>query len=262
MDEVFWVMERFPMINHRDNEVSDHSGASDGSASLCDHIYNLLIAEIPDLRRKMVKRWCCFYCEGKNRFAYVTHRKRSVRLEVWFASSPDLKLRFPELDVRPRSETSGGWKGFDSRFYVDTELQAKEAANLLILTSKSGETHLDKHSSIFPDEVTKEKDLWEGSVRTVTINAIERNAEARKCCISHYGAKCFVCGFSFVEKYGPSLDGFIHVHHLRLLSQVNEKYKVDPIADLVPICPNCHAAIHSVNPPYSPNQLRAMLQER
>ena len=38
--------------------------------------------------------------------------------------------------------------------------------------------------------------------------------------------------------------GFIHVHHLRPLSEIRGEYMVDPVADLCPVCPNCHAVIH------------------
>ena len=218
---------------HRADDIPDHDVACDGSALLCDHLFDRLNVELPKLRRKKVQRWCCFYHEGQNRFAYVTHRKRSVRLEVWFTNSQNLKGEFPELEIRPRSDTIGGWKGFDSRFYVDTEHQAEQAAKLLVLSSKTtlGESQQGLQFSTFPDEVTTEKKYWEGALRKVFVNAVERNPEARRRCISHYGAMCAICGFSFADRFGPILEGFIHVHHLQPLSQVNEQYIIDPIAD-------------------------------
>lgn len=44
--------------------------------------------------------------------------------------------------------------------------------------------------------------------------------------------------------YGPEFAGFIHVHHLRPLSGIGGGYVVDPVEDLRPVCPNCHAVIH------------------
>jgi predicted HNH restriction endonuclease len=44
--------------------------------------------------------------------------------------------------------------------------------------------------------------------------------------------------------YGKVADGYIHVHHLRPLSEVNGEYVVDPVKDLRPVCPNCHAVLH------------------
>ena len=34
------------------------------------------------------------------------------------------------------------------------------------------------------------------------------------------------------------------VHHIKPLSEINEEYEVDPINDLIPVCPNCHAMLH------------------
>lgn len=75
----------------------------------------------------------------------------------------------------------------------------------------------------------------------------ERDKEARKKCIEHYGCKCFVCGFDFEATFGELGNGFIEVHHIRPISdRSNEEgaHKVDPINDLRPLCPNCHAMIH------------------
>ena len=54
-----------------------------------------------------------------------------------------------------------------------------------------------------------------------------------------------------VMTYGEVAEGLIHVHHLRSLSEVGEEYIVDPIADLRPVCPNCHAVLHTRTPPFS-----------
>lgn len=84
----------------------------------------------------------------------------------------------------------------------------------------------------------------EGAITQVVVNAYERNPEARRLCIQAYSPKCSVCGFDFESAYGPDFAGFIHVHHLRPLSDVGQAYEVDPVKDLRPVCPNCHAAIH------------------
>jgi hypothetical protein len=91
---------------------------------------------------------------------------------------------------------------------------------------------------------TQEEQLIEGAVCRVVVNAYERNPVARAHCIAHYGTACVVCGFNFGAVYGPLAQGFIQVHHLKPLSEIGEKYEVDPVADLRPVCPNCHAVIH------------------
>lgn len=95
-----------------------------------------------------------------------------------------------------------------------------------------------------PEEITWPEQFTEGSTKTVSVNAYERSREARDKCIAHYKAICAVCDVNFEERYGEVAKGFIHVHHLVPLSEIKAEYKVDPIKDLRPVCPNCHAVIH------------------
>jgi putative restriction endonuclease len=95
-----------------------------------------------------------------------------------------------------------------------------------------------------PDEVSASTQLVEGAVCRVTVNAYERNPEARRRCIAAHGTTCCICGFSFGTAYGPEAAGYIHVHHVRPLSDIGSEYVVDPVKDLRPVCPNCHAVLH------------------
>jgi 5-methylcytosine-specific restriction enzyme A len=95
-----------------------------------------------------------------------------------------------------------------------------------------------------PEELDASTPIWEGAKHQVTINAYERNPVARSRCIVHYGPTCVVCGFSFRAVYGSLAEGFTHVHHVKPLSEIGEEYEVDPVADLRPVCANCHAIIH------------------
>jgi hypothetical protein len=95
-----------------------------------------------------------------------------------------------------------------------------------------------------PEELGGKVEYREGAVTRIWVNAYERSREARRKCIEHYGCTCWVCEFDFGERYGHEARGFIHVHHLVPLSEVNDEYVVDPIEDLRPVCPNCHSFIH------------------
>jgi 5-methylcytosine-specific restriction enzyme A len=110
-----------------------------------------------------------------------------------------------------------------------------------------------------PEEVDTDEVLHEGSIKTITVNAYERNREARAKCIKHHGYACLGCGFDFLKTYGETGRGFIHVHHLRPLAEIKSSYVVDPVKDLVPLCPNCHSMIHSEKPAMSLNDLKKLI---
>lgn len=109
------------------------------------------------------------------------------------------------------------------------------------------------------DEVQTPASFWEGALRRITVNAFERDANARSACIAHFGASCCVCGFDFGAVYGELGSGFIHVHHTRPLREIRIGYAVDPTRDLVPVCPNCHAMLHQTSPPLTVSELQKRL---
>jgi HNH endonuclease len=100
----------------------------------------------------------------------------------------------------------------------------------------------------------------EGSVTRVTVNKYERDPAARKECLKKYGHKCTVCELDFEVQYGDIGKDFIHVHHLKELSKVGAGYAVNPLEDLRPVCPNCHAMLHKRRPAYTPEELKQMLR--
>jgi len=117
----------------------------------------------------------------------------------------------------------------------------------------------DFAEKLFPETVPGGYELEEGSVKPVNVNAYERNPAARKLCIQFYGCSCIVCGFDFFKKYGNLGQGFIHVHHLLEISAIGKKYKVNPVKDLRPVCPNCHSMLHQKRPAYSIEELREII---
>ena len=98
--------------------------------------------------------------------------------------------------------------------------------------------------AIIPEEVMEPELLIEGALSEIQVNAYGRNHQAREVCIRHHGAVCVACDFNFGETYGAIAQGLIHVHHIVPLSEIGREYVLNPITDLIPLCPNCHAAVH------------------
>ncbi len=112
----------------------------------------------------------------------------------------------------------------------------------------------------FPDEITRPEAFLEGAKQSVVVNRYERNLVARKICIGHWGTVCLVCGFDFYVRYGDLGLGYIHVHHLKPLSEIREEYELDPLADLRPVCANCHCMLHRSIPPLGIESLKNLLK--
>jgi hypothetical protein len=113
-----------------------------------------------------------------------------------------------------------------------------------------------------PEEVPPGAAIVEGAIRTVQVNAYERDPIARRRCIEDHGTNCSVCKFNFGAVYGPVAEGYIHVHHLRPLSEIGKEHLVDPVADLRPVCPNCHAVLHQRNPVFSIKELKELMRQQ
>ena len=136
-------------------------------------------------------------------------------------------------------------------------LQRLEKA-IAAVRAAAGRVH--RPSTLLPEQVDPGTAYPEGAARSIRVNAYERSARAREACIAYYGAHCSVCGISLAERYGPEFDDVVVVHHLVPVAQIGKTYKVNPIQDLRPVCPNCHAVIHSHKPPFSIDEVREMLK--
>jgi len=96
----------------------------------------------------------------------------------------------------------------------------------------------------------------EGAVESVVVNRYERDGRNRAIAIKAHGLTCAVCDFNFGEVYGQLGYGFIVVHHVTPVSKLGADYVINPVADLVCICANCHVMVHRTDPPIAIAELR------
>ncbi len=149
----------------------------------------------------------------------------------------------------------------NGKIFDDTEgfIKLWQPVEQFILHEYSKITNIPTYSSIiYPDDLADEK-LYEGAKKKITVNSYERNSQARQACLKEYGYKCSICNFDFEKVYGEIGKNFIHVHHVKPLSEINEKYHIDPIKDLRPVCPNCHAMLHKKTPAFSIEDIKNRL---
>ncbi|MEP2683826.1 HNH endonuclease [Sulfitobacter sp.] len=87
----------------------------------------------------------------------------------------------------------------------------------------------------------------EGGMSRATVTRRERNPRSRLLCLRIHGHICKACGMVPEEVYGIA-GNIIEVHHLEPVSMLEKPRPYDPETDLVPLCPNCHRAVHSRRP--------------
>ena len=198
-----------------------------------------------------IKLSCCAYFLSKFDMQAVTFLGFSTRDEAMVSISKTLgkennylKRRRDEFDVLTGSHRKGQRNrppGSDVlRIHKELkDLSFQELGNRV-------QEILTVPNAIYPDELPDNSPEYrEGKKKTVQVNTYERNPAARHVCINHYGVICYICGFDFGRTYGEICDGMIHVHHLRMVSESDDEYTVNPISDLRPVCPNCHMVLHS-----------------
>jgi 5-methylcytosine-specific restriction enzyme A len=112
------------------------------------------------------------------------------------------------------------------------------------------------------EEIGEPDKVFEGAKKVITVNVYERDRGARLRCIAHWGCVCAVCSFDFAATYGDLGEGFIHVHHLKPLGEIGGEYQLDPVADLRPVCPNCHAMLHRTSPARGIDELQRLIASR
>lgn len=117
--------------------------------------------------------------------------------------------------------------------------------------------YLHNQPDTAPDTSTS---LIEGSKVVHQFQSYERNSKARRVCLRFHGHTCAICGLNFEDKFGSAFSGIIEVHHIEPLSLQKGRHEVDPIRDLMPLCPNCHRMIHAKNGDvYTPDELREII---
>jgi hypothetical protein len=122
-------------------------------------------------------------------------------------------------------------------------------------------SQIDENIFHLPEELDNKK-YWEGMATKINVNRYERDPDARKDCLKVHGFSCCVCDFNFEQIYGELGKGYIHVHHITPLSEIREGYQPNPHTDLIPVCPNCHAMIHSKRKTLSVDELKDLIIKR
>ncbi len=229
------------------------------------------MAQTPNVNDPFTERALQIYEDAKREIGYVAHRFRQKIVR-------DGGLAAVKHWLRPSRATTGFQRLLDydrldlsveavalqppwNELFTPTELSTarERLAQFGYFTRPS--SLIAESQVVLPDELTEVANYPEGARTQITVSAYERNSEARRKCIQHYGATCYMCGFDFGKQYGDIGNEYIHVHHLTPFALLENVRRTDPIADLRPVCPNCHAMLHRRNPPIPVAELQEMMRK-
>lgn len=99
----------------------------------------------------------------------------------------------------------------------------------------------------------------EGEAIDRQVTVYKRDARLRDECLKEKGHVCRICGFDPATKYGKGFENIIEVHHVNPVACGTRETTLD---DLIPVCPNCHRALHSKGngDVYTPNEIEQLIK--
>jgi len=149
-------------------------------------------------------------------------------------------------------EKTGIWKiTKKGRDYVDENIEdEKDAIGISLKNQGFNEGEIKEKAKEDYSGVIVE----EGTLEKRNIYQRKRSDKLRKLAIKKHKEKnngklpCIGCGFDFEEKYGDCGKGFIEVHHMKLISEMDIEGTKEQIEEalkkVAPLCSNCHRIVH------------------
>lgn len=216
-----------------------------------------LCEQLPDLNYTESKNWATFRTGTAGPVAQLNPSHARIRLFLVLDHST-------QSDLKPGPSTGTWGARFPSIFEIERPEDLARAGQLIRMSADAAAPRIKRSFTRRADQIAAEEvpdgTLYqEGAVHQVTVNAYERNPEAREACLRRYGRSCVICGFNFFEAYGEEAADYIQVHHIKPIARAGGSYVLNPLKDLRPVCPNCHAVIHRRDPPFSIAEVKRML---
>jgi hypothetical protein len=155
-------------------------------------------------------------------------------------------------------------------------LDAQQLRNVRQLTTESAEllsgiwySHQDTHVNIqdyvddFLELTEDDRAYSEGRLVMRTLTERQRNRQLVKVAKERARRKhgrllCEVCGFDFLAVYGAD---YIEAHHAEQMASLNAE-KETTLDELHMLCANCHRMVHRRTPPYSVDELKAIINQQ
>lgn len=158
------------------------------------------------------------------------------------------------LEPIPESRKTNYWRNGVRPISEETYSVIRSAAELPLL---------DDVNDLQQGQPASLESSVEGNPKRRFVTHYERDPALRTAAIAIHGVECCICEFNFGKCYGEPGEGFIHIHHLRPISEFGGETLVSPKNDMAAVCANCHAVIHRRrDKTISVEELRSIVQQR
>ena len=117
-----------------------------------------------------------------------------------------------------------------------------------------------------PIEILDDALIREGELRLRTAEFRTRSRELRMSAVQHHSQNgyiyCSACEFEFSKAYGSTGRGYIQIHHLKPVSFMRGEpmSMSDALANVRPLCANCHQMAHRKTPPLKIADIRSIVR--
>lgn len=155
-----------------------------------------------------------------------------------FEAAIPIKLEGEYLEQIPSNLKNNYWR--NGVRFIDKTVFDRISSNAVLTPSQADDFSQVDGTEDFETVIVG----TEGKKSTYYGVRYERCPKLRRQAIAIHGLLCKACDFDFEKAYGEHAKGFIHVHHVKPISEFGEEQVVDPVTDLVPLCANCHAIVH------------------
>jgi len=174
--------------------------------------------------------------------------------------SSEIFLKVNEIDLQDRP--SELWEKLDFHIKTKFELEDNPLRSFEVTLLYALSLFLPLFTEDEVDEALDARD-WEveGAISLKLSKKYERSRINRALCLAEHGYTCKACGILMEAKYGQVAKDFAEVHHIVPVSLMGAPRVVDPINELVPLCPNCHSVAHKRNPPFGIEAIIEMISE-
>lgn len=202
---------------------------------------------------------------------YFGKFSRQVISQIWKASAEDVQLARAliasiraDIAIEVPGQSLSEWSVINGAFRMTAKIRDQAhphedavviaTCHEVIVPMMAAMAELIGYD-IIEEPTGQEVPAFEGAILQSVVQRRERNPRNRLLCIRIHGEKCMICNLEPRLTYGEA-GSIIEVHHLEPLASLVEPRPYDPRTDLVPLCPNCHRAVHTRRPtPFSIEEL-------